>query len=73
MRKAGDRLREIKEKLKLIQPLGKIRLVILGIEVFLLLLIFGVLIEYMCIKYIIVVFLLSAIYVLIILIDTLNK
>ena len=73
MGKVGDRLKEFIELAKLIQPMGKWRLGLLGIEVFVILLVSGIILEKICIAYIIITAILSVLYVITVLIVTLNR
>ena len=68
-------MKKIKEYIalfKLLQPLGKVRLLMLGIEVFLVLIIAGVGLQAISMIYVMVMILVSAFYVVVVIIDTLS-
>lgn len=66
MGKVGDRLRELKALLKLITPVGKLRIGILTIECFLLIITAGILFEFMSITYFILAVIGTILYVILI-------
>lgn len=66
MRKVGDRLRELKALLKFITPVGKARIGILAVEMFLLIIISGFMFEFMSITYFILAVIGTILYVILI-------
>ena len=73
MKKLGDRLREIVALTRFMQPAGKWRLVMLGIESFFLLLIAGLFLGQFTLVYIAVSLGLSLLYMLVIFLVTIHR
>lgn len=67
-----NKIKEYVAYIKLMQPMGKARLILLGLEVFLILVVAGVGLQAISMVYVISMVIISTLYVVVVILDTLK-